>query len=217
MEFDALYDIHTVRMSIVEPRLSNVSTFEMNADELVLWADREVRPRAQLAFEGKGEFCAGEHCRFCKARHVCRARSDYFMQLAARDFKSPDLLTDEEVAEILTIAENLENWVADLKAYATQQAMEGKQWTGFKLVAGKSNRKYSSETDVIRAATEAGFTDIYKTSLLGVGDLERRMGRKKFAEIVGPYVFKPEGAPTLVPESDPRKPLTLSAADDFKE
>jgi len=213
LEFDPLYDIHAVRMSIVQPRLSNTSTFEMSADNLIRWAETEVRPKAMLAYEGKGDFCAGEHCRFCKARYTCRARSDYFMQLAARDFKAPDLLTDEEIVDILPVAESLNNWVADLIAYATQQAVYGKSWPGYKLVAGRSMRKYTSEAEIIKAATEAGYTDIYKTTLLGVGDLEKRMGRKAFNDVLGKYVVKPNGAPTLVPETDSRKPYADAAAD----
>ena len=213
LEFDPLYDIKTVRMTIVQPRLNNISTFEITADDLVLWAERDVKPRAQLATKGEGEFCAGEWCRFCKARHTCRKRSEYHMRLAERDFKQPDLMTDEEILDILPVAESLNNWVQDLISYATQQAVGGKAWPGYKLVAGRSVRRYTSEAEVIKAATEAGYTDIYKTSLLGVGDLEKRMGRKKFSEVLGKYVVKPVGAPQLVPESDPRKPYSDAASD----
>lgn len=213
LEFDPLYDVRNVRVTIVQPRLSNTSTYEIAADELVRWAEKEVRPRALMAYEGKGEFCAGDWCRFCKARYTCRKRSEYHMQLAERDFRQPDLLSDEEITDILPIADSLNNWVQDLLAYATQQAVEGKSWPGYKLVAGRSNRKYTSEAEVIKAATEAGYTDIYKTTLLGVGDLEKRLGRKKFNEVLGKYVIKPVGAPTLVPDSDPRKPYSSATAD----
>ena len=212
LEFDPLYDIKSVRMTIVQPRLSNTSSFEIAADELLKWAENAVRPKALQAANGEGELCAGEHCRFCKARYTCRTRSEYHMQLARRNFKEPDLLTDDEVAEILPVADSLNNWVQDLLAYATQQALDGKSWPGYKLVAGRSNRKYSSEAEVIKAATDAGYTDIYKTSLLGVGDLEKRMGRKAFRDILGKYVIKPTGAPTLVPDSDLRKPYTDAAS-----
>ena len=216
LEFDPLYDIRNVRMTIVQPRLNNISTYETTTDELIRWAQTEVRPKALLAYEGKGEFCAGEWCRFCRARYTCRKRSEYHMRLAERDFKAPDLLTDEEILDILPVAESLNNWVADLIAYATQQAVDGKTWPGYKLVAGRSVRKYTSEAEVIRAATEAGYTDIYKTTLLGVGDLEKRMGRKKFSEVLGKYVVKPVGAPQLVPENDPRRPYA-DAASDFND
>ena len=213
LEFEALYDIRTVRMTIVQPRLNNISTYETTAEELVRWAKAEVRPKALLAAKGEGEFCAGEWCRFCKARYTCRKRSEYHMRLAERDFKQPDLMTDEEILDILPVAESLNNWVQDLISYATQQAVGGKAWPGYKLVAGRSVRRYTSEAEVIKAATEAGYTDIYKTTLLGVGDLEKRMGRKKFSEVLGKYVVKPVGAPQLVPESDPRKPYSDAASD----
>lgn len=213
LEFDPLYDIHTVRVTIVQPRLNNISTYEISADDLIRWAETEVRPKALLAYKGEGEFCAGEWCRFCRARYTCRKRSEYHMKLAERDFKQPDLLSDEELVDILPVAESLNNWVQDLIAYATQQAIDGKEWPGYKLVAGRSIRKYTSEVGVIKAATEAGYTDIYKTSLLGVGDLEKRMGKKKFADIVGKFVVKPKGAPQLVPESDPRKPYNDAASN----
>jgi hypothetical protein len=213
LEFDPLYDIRTVRMTIVQPRLQNISSFEMDADELIKWADEYLRPRALLAQKGEGDFCAGEHCRWCKARFTCRARSEYFMELARRDFKQPDLLTDEEIADMLPIAEALSNWVQDLMAFATQQAVEGKQWTGYKLVAGRTVRKYTSEAEVIKACTDAGYRDIYKTTLLGVGDLEKRMGKKAFRDVLGKLVYKPEGTPTLVPVSDPRQAISTAAAD----
>ena len=130
LEFDPLYDIRNVRMTIVQPRLNNISTYETTTDELIRWAEKEVRPKALLAYEGKGEFCAGEWCRFCRARYTCRKRSEYHMRLAERDFKAPDLLTDEEILDILPVAESLNNWVADLIAYATQQAVDGKTWPG---------------------------------------------------------------------------------------
>ena len=213
LEFDPLYDIKTVRITIVQPRLNNISTYETTAEELVRWAKTEVRPKALLAAKGEGEFCAGEWCRFCKARYTCRKRSEYHMRLAECDFKQPDLLTDEEILDILPVAESLNNWVQDLISYATQQAVNGKDWPGYKLVAGRSVRRYTSEAEVIKAATESGFTDIYKTTLLSVGDLEKRMGRKKFSEVLGKFVVKPVGAPQLVPESDPRKPYSDAASD----
>ena len=213
LEFDPLYDIRTVRMTIVQPRLSNTSAYEIAADDLIRWADSEVRPKALLAYKGRGEFCAGEWCRFCKARYTCRKRSEYHMRLAEQDFRQPDLLSDEEIADILPVAESLNSWVQDLLAYATQEAVSGKSWPGYKLVAGRSIRRYTSEAEVIKAATEAGYTDIYKTALLGVGDLEKRMGRKRFSEVLGRYIIKPTGAPTLVPESDPRKPYSDAASD----
>ncbi len=217
LEFDALYDIKSVRMTIVQPRLNNTSTYEITAEALLQWAENEVKPKALQAAKGEGDFCAGDHCRFCRARYTCRSRSEYHMALAVRDFKQPDLLSDEELVDILPVAESLNNWVQDLLAYATQQAIDGKQWAGYKLVAGRSVRKYTSDAEVIKAATEAGYTDIYKTALLGIGELEKRMGRKQFNEVLGKYIIKPEGAPTLVPESDSRKAISTAGMDFFDQ
>lgn len=212
-EFDTLYDIRTIRMSIVQPRLNNTSSFEITPEELIHWAETEVAPTARLAIEGKGEFKAGEHCRFCKARHVCRKRSEYFMELARLDFKEAELLTDEEIADILPVAQQLEKWVEDLVSYATAQAEKGKTWPGYKLVASVTKRKYTSDTDVIRACTQAGYTNIYKTTLLGISDLEKAIGKKAFREVVSPFVVKPEGKPELVPLSDHRQPISSAEAD----
>ena len=213
LEFDPLYDIRMIRMSIVQPRLHNTSSYEITPEDLLRWAETEVAPKAALAIAGKGEFKAGEHCRFCKARFTCRARSDYYMSLAKQDFKEADLLTDEEIADILPVAQNLAKWVEDLVSYATAQAMKGKNWPGYKLVASQTKRKYTSDADVIRACTEAGITNIYKTTLLGISDLEKAIGRKAFKDIVSPYVFKPEGKPELAPLSDKREPISSAAVD----
>ena len=213
LEFDALYDIHTIRMSIVQPRLNNISSFEITPDALFSWARNEVAPTARLALEGKGEFKAGEHCRFCKARFTCRKRSEYYMELARQDFKEADLLTDEEIADILPVAQDLAKWVEDLMAYATAQAEKGKTWPGFKLVASVTKRKYTNDADVISVCAEAAYTNNYKTTLLGISDLEKAIGKKAFQEIVSPFVFKPEGKPELVPLSDRRKPISSAQAD----
>lgn len=213
LEFDPLYDIQTVRMSIVQPRLNNTSSFEITPEDLLRWAQTEVAPTAHLAIEGKGEFKAGEHCRFCKARHTCRKRAEYYMELARKDFKEADLLSDEEIADILPVAQNLAKWVEDLLAYATVEAEKGKTWPGYKLVASITKRKYTNDADVIRACTEAGFTNIYRTTLLGITDLEKAIGKKAFKDVVSPYVIKPEGKPELVPLSDKRKPISSAEAD----
>lgn len=212
LEFDPLYDIRTVRMTIVQPRLNNLSAYETTADELIRWAETEVRPRALLAAKGEGEFCAGEWCRFCKAKYTCRKRSEYHMRLAERDFRPPDLLTDEEIADILPVAESLNNWVADLIAYATQQAVDGKAWPGYKLVAGRSVRKYTSEAEVIRAATEAGYTDIYKTTLLGVGDLESAWAGRSSPRCWAGTLSSPWAPRSSCPRAIPASPMPTRRA-----
>ena len=218
--FDALYDIQTVRMTICQPRLESISTHELPADELTAWAEDELRPRAQLAINGEGEFLPGEHCRFCRARQTCRARAQENLALARHDFKLPALLTEEEISGVLSIADRLSTWASDVYAYATDLAIrEGKQWQGYKLVEGRSSRKYTSEIAVVEAVTAAGYSDIYRQSLIGITDMEKLLGKKRFKELLSGLVEKPEGKPTLVPVSDKRQPITLNntAEADFKE
>lgn len=213
--FDDIYDIDSVRMTIYQPRRDNVSTYEISKDELYRWADEVLKPTADLAFAGDGNFLCGEWCGFCKAKHDCRARADANMELARYDFKLPPLLTDEEVEEILSRVDDLVAWAADIKDYALQQAISGKEWNGWKLVEGRSNRKYTNETAVAGAVTDAGF-DPYERKVLGVTAMQKLLGKSRFEELLAAYIEKPQGKPTLVPESD-KRPAMNTAKNDFME
>lgn len=217
--FDAIYDIDTVRMTIYQPRLESVSTWGISVSGLMEWVETELRPKAALAMNGEGEFRCGSWCRFCKAKNTCRARAEEYLRLAQMEFQAPALLSDEEIAEVLKVADDLAKWAADVYAFATDEAItHGKQWTGFKLVEGRSNRKYTDEEEVAEAAKAAGYTDIYKRTLVGITEMEKLMGKKKFAEVLGKLVYKPQGKITLVTESDKRQAVeTASAEADFKE
>lgn len=218
--FDSLYDIQRVRMTICQPRLENISTYEISVEELINWAEKELRPKAQLAIKGEGEFLAGEHCRFCRARQTCRARADSNLEIAKYDFKLPALLTDSEITEVLNIADKLSAWASDVYDYAADKTItQGKVWQGYKLVEGRSNRRYTSESAVIETVTAAGYTDIYKTSLIGITDMEKLLGKKQFIELLSKFVEKPKGKPTLVPDSDKRQAIKMNntAKADFKE
>jgi len=216
--FDFLYDIENIRMTICQPRLENISTFEMSKEELLNWAEKELKPKAELAINGEGEFIPGEHCRFCKARYTCRARADEMLSLAKHDFKLPAMLTEEEIAEVLNLSQRISQWADDVYAYATEKAInEGIQWKGFKLVEGRSNRKYINEDEVIKTCMENGITDIYKQSLKGISEMEKLMGKKRFNEVLGSLVVKPKGKLTLVAESDKREAIKNTAEIDFKE
>ena len=216
---DMLYDIETVRLTIFQPRISNYSTWDITAEDLRKWGDEVLRPRGAMALIGAGDFHAGSWCRFCKARFQCRARAEEFLKMAQMEFRQPALLSDDEIAEVLTKADALSKWADDIYAYAQDQAIvHGKEWPGYKLVEGRSNRKYTSEEDVEAAAKAAGYTDIYKQSLIGITDMERLMGKAQFAKVLGKYVYKPAGKITLVPESDKRKAITRDTAEaDFTE
>ncbi len=213
--FDGIYDIDTVRMIIYQPRRDNVSTYELSKDELYRWADEVLKPTAELAFAGDGNFLSGEWCGFCKAKHDCRARADANLDLARYEFKLPPLLTDEEVEEILTRVDSLVAWATDIKDYALQQAISGKEWSGWKLVEGRSNRKYTNETAVADTVSDAGF-DPYEHKVLGITAMQKLLGKSRFEELLAAYIEKPQGKPTLVPEND-KRPVMNTAKNDFME
>lgn len=213
--FDCIYDIDTVAMTVYQPRRQNISTFEMSKDDLYRWADEVLKPTAELAFAGNGNFLCGEWCGFCKAKHECRARAEANLMLAQYDFKLPPLLEDSEIEVILSRADQLVSWVNDIKEYALQQAISGKEWTGFKLVEGRSNRRYTDEAAVTQAVTDAGF-DPYEHKLLGITAMQKLLGKNRFDELLSPYIEKPQGKPTLVPESD-KRPVINHAKTDFME
>ena len=201
--FDGIYDVESVRMTIYQPRLSNVSVSEMEKNALLEWADTELTQKAQLAYEGKGEFHSGEWCRFCKAKVECRERAEANLELAKYEFAKPPLLEDEEIADILGKVDALTAWADDVKEYALQQAVGGKKWSGWKLVEGRSNRKYRSDADVANVVAHAGF-DPYEHKVRGITAMQMLLGRSRFEELLSPYIEKPQGKPTLVPESDKR-------------
>ncbi len=213
--YDELYDIDSVCMTIYQPRLGNVSSAALSREELLDWANAVLAPTAQLAFEGKGEFACGDWCRFCKAKSQCRARAEENMQLARIEFKSPALLTDEEVSEILGKADALTGWVNDIKDFALQAAISGKQWSGYKLVEGRANRRYTDEVAVAAAVQSAGY-DPYEKKLLSVTAMTARLGKKQFNSLLGDLTYRPQGKPTLVPESD-KRPAMNNAKNDFME
>lgn len=213
--FDGIYDIDTVRMTIYQPRKANISIFEMSKDALLTWADTELTEKARLAYEGQGNFSCGEWCRFCKAKAECRERAIYNLRLAQYDFLNPALLQDEEIADILGRIDALTSWASDVKEYALQQAISGKEWTGWKLVEGRSNRKYTNEAAVAATVEGAGF-DPYERKVLGVTAMQKLLGKTRFEELLAPYIEKPQGKPTLVPESD-KRPAMNTAKNDFME
>ena len=186
---------------------------------LSVFSFEKEEPGAAKALSGEGEFKAGDHCRFCKARFTCRARAEEYLKLAQMEFAEPALMSDEEIAEVLSKADALKKWAEEVYTYAQNEAVVNhKEWPGYKLVLGRSNRKYTDEEDVAEAAQKAGYTDIFKKSLIGITEMERLMGKKKFNEILGSLVYKPDGKVTLVPDSDKREAVkTATAEADFKE
>lgn len=213
--FDGIYDISAVSMAIFQPRRDNISEYAISKEELLRWANEVLAPTAQLAANGKGDFKAGEHCRFCKVRTTCRKLAEYNLALARYDFKPPATLDDIEIAAILAKADELVSWVTDVKDFALRQALSGVSYDGFKVVEGRSNRKYTDENAVVEAVKSAGF-DPYEHSVLGITAMTSLLGKKKFNELLGGFVEKPQGKPTLVPMSD-KRPAIHTANEDFKE
>ena len=213
--FDGIYDINKIRMTIFQPRRDNVSTYECTKEELLSWAENTLAPTALLALSGQGSFSAGDHCQFCKVKATCRKRAEYNLELAKYDFAMPETLDRIEISAILEKVDALTSWANDIKDYALQQALSGVNYEGYKLVEGKSNRKYTDDKAVAAAVLAAGY-EPYEPKLLTITAMTSMLGKKKFEEILGSLVIKPQGKPALVPISDKRAPLNTSK-DDFKE
>ena len=216
-EFDMLYDITDVEMVIYQPRRDNISEWSQPVSELTSWGENTVKPTAELAAVGKGEMKAGDWCGFCKIKSTCRARAKANLEIAQWEFAEPVELDDNEISEALALIPQAKKWMNDLEKYANSKAVdEGKQWPGFKLVAGRSIRKYTDPDAVAEAAEAAGYSDIFDRKLIGITAMEKLMGKQTFNDVLGALVHKPEGKPTLVPESDRRPAVkSHSAADDF--
>ncbi len=215
--FESLYDINTIRMVIFQPRLDNVSSCIIPKNSLLQWAHDELMPKAKLAYSGEGEFACGDWCRFCKAKAECRKRAEYNLELAKYDFAMPATLEDTEIAAILAKADELAAWASDVKEFALQQALSGVSYDGYKVVEGRSNRRYTDEKAVAAAVVDAGFNP-YEQKLLGITAMTAALGKKKFADIIekAGLIEKPQGKPVLVPVSDKRPPMN-TAQEDFKE
>ncbi len=239
-----LYDIEIVRMSIIQPRLDNISTFECSRQELEDWGE-SIKPTALLAFEGKGEQHPGDWCRFCRAKPVCKACADEALALCREDFldldagafddtaeesdmtapyeadtntavfKQPGLIPIAELAEILPTLNRISSWIEAVFAFVSSEAINhGVPIPGYKVVEGRSKRVFTDTKAVVDTAVQNGYTDLYKQTLITLTEFEKMMGKKKFNELLGAYVAKPPGKLALVPESDPRESVDLTSAPD---
>ena len=215
LEYSLFYGIEYVEMHIVQPRLENISVFSMKATDLIDWAENEVKPNAERAFAGEGEFNPGEHCKFCKVKGSCRARAENYLSL--EKIKGP-LLTNDEKAEALQRGAELDKWLGELKAEIYSAIEKGEEVKGWKIVQGKSNGRYFTETDVaIEKLKEHGIKEdmLYERTLLTAPKIETLVGKKNFREWVGDMVVPIPGKPTLVPESDKREAITKRTAEDI--
>ncbi|WP_217598022.1 DUF2800 domain-containing protein [Cohnella sp. GbtcB17] len=215
--YNYLYDIREVHGTIVQPRLDSVTTDALLIDELLHWAETVVKPAAALAFDGNGEFKSGDHCRWCKIKGNCRARAEANMAALGYEFKDPTTLSLDEIGSILYVAEQLKAWAKDVEDFAFEQAKSGKRIPSWKLVEGRSNRAITDKA-AARAALEGAELPADKylkpQELLGIGDLEKAIGKKELATLIGELIIKPSGKPVLVPETDKRPELN-SLDEDF--
>lgn len=218
--FERMYDFDTVRMTIIQPRLDHVSTEELPLSELMDWMKDVVKPAAREAYDGTGEIDAGDWCRWCPAKALCRKRAEKNLELAKMEFRSPDLLSPDEIGDVLRQAEDLSKWTSDVQAYALEQALAGEHFDGWKLVEGRSNRTITDQIKAAELLKAAGFDEaiLFKHELYGITQLEKNCGKKKLTEVIGELIEKPQGKPVLVPESDKREELNSAdaAKADFK-
>lgn len=209
-KFGDLYDFENVHMEICQPRKYHFDSSVMKVEELITWGLDFVKPRALLAFEGKGEFKVGTHCQFCKAAGACRFQAKKNMKMKIHEFKDPQLLSDEEVAEVIEQADQLSGWAKAVKDYATKQLLEGKELPGWKVVEGRANRAYTNEDEVAITLIKAGYEEplLYDRKLLGITAMEKVVGKKNFGELLKDLIIKPQGKPTLAKEDDKRPAIT---------
>jgi hypothetical protein len=221
-KYSLMYDINKLKLTIVQPRINNISSWEISVDDLIKYAEETIKPAAQLAFKGEGELKAGSWCKFCVVKNKCRALYDENLKIAKHEFAKPEFLTDDDIADILKRAPMFIEWVNSIKEYAEDKAInEQKIWPGFKLVEGTSRRKWSNEDDVANAIyanfPEASDDQLFDMRLKSITAIEKLFGKKRVDEVLSNVIIKPQGKPTLVSEDDKRPALGLEdAIKDFR-
>lgn len=214
-----LYDIRNVRLTVVQPRLDSISSWEISSEDLLDWGLNTVAPLAEKAHAGEGELVPGDHCRWCKVKPRCPALAEQNLEIAKHEFQAPELLSDQELVEVYKKADQISDWLKSVGEYMLAQALEGKEWEGYKLVEGRSNRKWSDEEKAIEVLVGEGFdrSEVTQTKLKGVAKIEKLVGKKRFPTLLDAVVVKPAGKPTLVPADDKRPAMgNKQAAVDFQ-
>lgn len=213
--YETIYDIEEITMTIFQPRKFNISTDTISVKKLMNWAETELKEKAELAFEGKGIVEYGPWCQFSNCSVVLRARYDHHKKLERFQLQSPHLLTDVEIEEVLEHVDDLSKWAEEIKEYAQKIAIEtGKKWNGFKLVESRTNRKFKNEDEVIKILEENGYQDIYKKNLISMTELQKKLGKTQFEELLSQMVYKPKGKAVLVSNLDRRKEI-INAQNEF--
>lgn len=222
-KYDVMYDITEICLTIVQPRIGNISSWQISVEELQKWAEEELKPKAKMAFKGEGELQAGEWCRFCAVKNRCRKLYEQQMEIAKNEFADPELLTDDEIADIVKRTPKLIEWANSIAEYALNQVINNsKDWPGLKVVEGRSIRKWTDEDQVVSAlferCPELSEDEIYNTKLKSITDIEKLVGKKRFGELFSDVVVKPQGKPVLVPMEDKWPAMGYEQAKlDFKD
>lgn len=214
-EWGFLYEIETVKMTIAQVRLGNLETFQLPVKRLKEWGEKRVKPRAKMAYAGKGDRIPGENCRFCKIRRTCKPRAEYLMLGTDKD---PQSMSTKDLSRYLEKADQVKAWAKELEDYAKELMLEGKEIEGWKLVEGVSRRQVTDEEGLIKRLIEEGYdrADVLKPAQIETfGNLEKLIGRKKFLELSGDYVEKPAGKPKVAPADD-RRPEYSAATNEFE-
>lgn len=216
--YSMLYAIQRVCVTICQPRIGNIDTYELHPQALLDWGE-SIKPGAQLAFDGVGEYAAGDWCRFCKARDTCRARAYEHLALGGYGGKLPPALTPDEVGSALTQGRTLVAWLKDLEDYALSACLAGEEIPGWKAVAGRANRAFDHPEAAFADAMKSGVDEamLYKRQPLTLAAVEDLMGKKNFADVLGKHVIVPPGKPALAPVNDKREAITNrpTAQEDF--
>lgn len=222
-KYDTMYDISEIRLTIIQPRINNISSWQISAEELRQWAEEELRPKAQLAFNGEGELSAGDWCRFCAVKNQCRKLYEQQLEIAKHEFAKPALLTDDEIADIVKRVPKFVEWANSIADYALDKAItENKTWPGLKIVEGVSRRKWVDEDEaantIFAKCPELSEDEVFNMKLKSITSIEKIVGKKRFAEVLSDIVVKPQGKPVLVAEEDKRPAMGYAQAQlDFKD
>ena len=219
-EFQALYTVRQIKTIICQPRINSITDETIAVDDLLVWADAVIKPAAEQAWKGMGEFCAGEHCRFCNVKAICKANVLNALSVIDSMFDSPDVIDEDRLNSILPFLPTAKQWIQDVDDYCYKMALNGKRWRGYKLVQGKKPaRQWTDEDAVVDQLARAGYTSdqfFDKPKLKSVSAMEKALKKPAFSALLNKYVFQGEAKLQLVPESDSREeysPVELDFGD----
>ena len=217
-EFELHYDIKTVRLTIIQPRLDHISTWDISVEDLEDWGEKVVKPKAKKAYKGAGVQKAGDWCKFCKVKAMCATLAAKNVKLAQHEFKDPHLLSEQQIIDVYKQIPMLQDWAKAVEKYILDEAIKGKSWPGYKLVEGRSMRKWADESKIKEVLSAEGYKDdeYLKMSLEGIGKIEKLLGKKEFKEKLSDYIIKPQGKPSIADENDKRPAMGVAQAiEDF--